>query len=202
MLRYKDPNTTPPGGRFPYTESQTGYSFREITLQNLIRVVKNHRLGNSLPIGVNINAEIEDASCRELMEKYPDFNGCVDSAGYSVAKPKGIGITQVMNFLQFLWHVISKGEKPVSQEEATRRAEICAGCPYNIDIGTCITCRMKTLLRATKKGSTPHDGKIKVCGECGCYLPSKIWWSAESMRREGVTYRYEKCWMNEGIDTD
>ena len=73
MLRYKDPNTTPPGGRFPYTESQTGYSFREITLQNLIRVVKNHRIGNSLPIGVNINAEIEDASCRELMEKYPDF---------------------------------------------------------------------------------------------------------------------------------
>lgn len=197
MLRYSDTNVTPPSGGFPYTQKETGYAFKEITLNNLLKVTKTHRIANNLPIGVNANAEIEDASCRELLQKYPNYSGCVDDHGLSAAKPRGIGITQVLHFLQFLWQVISKGAEPVSQEEANRRAEICAGCPNNIDIGVCTTCKMKGLLKSLKKGNTPHDSKLKVCSQCSCLNLAKIWWPVESMKREGVVYDYEKCWMNE-----
>lgn len=196
MLRFTDPNTSPPGGNYLYTQLETSYELKSPSLTALLKQIRAHRVANNIPIGVAINQEIENACCKELLARYPNYNGCVDSNDQTPFRGK-MNISHVFDFLKTAAVWLAKGAKFVDQAEANRRAEICLGCPKNSDIGNCIPCGAGSLLKSIKGGSTLLDDKLHVCGACGCYLPAKIWFPKEVMTREGVTYQVGRCWMLE-----
>lgn len=59
----------------------------------------------------------------------------------------------------------------VAQEEAERRAEICAKCPVQIPTSGCWGCKGIAGLIPAIAGAktTSFDPQLKACGVCGCY---------------------------------
>lgn len=199
MYRFTDPAESPPGNGFPYLQQENGFNLKAPTLRNLAEQVKAHRRANNIPIGVNIDAEVEDNSCREILKLYPNYTGCSDDSGQQPFRQSRFTvISQVLDFLKTCAVWIAKGCQFVDQEEANRRAQICAGCPKNRDVGQCIPCASKSLLAGIKGSrSTLYDDKLKVCEACGCWLPVKVWFPKEVMKRDGVEYEKGICWMLE-----
>lgn len=199
MLKYADLSITPPGGRYPATELQTGFRFAEIDFESLLKVIKAHRNANNIPIGVNFRNEIEDASCKELLQMFPDFRGVVDDTGGRAIMPgRKWQLADVQNFLTTVTKFFVGGMKLVSQEEANRRAEICTHCPLNQQMPECLGCQGVTgTIQALRKGkTTPYDENLRICHACGCDLKTKIFLEKDIMEREGVEWA-EKCWMRD-----
>lgn len=199
MLRYSDTKITPPGGAFFYSQLESGFRFKQIAFSDLIKEVKDHRKANNFPIGPNFEAEVEDASCRELIQMFPDYRGCVDETGdTAVYKGRKWGLADVRHFLNTMASWISKGAKFVEQDEANRRAEICSRCPMNVQLAGCLGCSGVANMVQSIKGArrTPYDDRLRTCGACACQLSAKIWLDKEVMRRDGVEY-HPDCWMIE-----
>lgn len=71
-----------------------------------------------------------------------------------------------------------------SQEEAERRASICAQCPANSIFSLTSTQRQtdKVMLETTKEFSTANDALLETCGVCGCPLKAKVHFDLESVQ--------------------
>lgn len=88
------------------------------------------------------------------------------------------------------------------QEEAERRAAICAGCPLNKAETWCAGCFMKALMGrvASMLGgwATSSDAKLKSCGVCGCKLSLKVWVPKGVMKYPDLKDRWpEWCWARD-----
>ena len=77
-----------------------------------------------------------------------------------------------------LRRLFARKEFMVPQEEANRRAKICANCQENLR-GICTSCMGNEFvevfgwfLRAGRK--TPYDIALGVCSVCGCILAAKV----------------------------
>lgn len=197
MLRYPDPKITPPGSVFPYKDPDTGFEIKELDLKTLQRSVKAHRIANSLPIGTNINAQIEDNSCRLVLAKHPNWQGTVDHNDLPpFRKANTVTFDQLLTFFKFLATVIAKGAQPVAREVAEERAKICVTCPLNVKVEGCLPCALKGLFRSVKGDRTTSlDGQLNACDACGCDLKTKIWWRKDAIYREGQVFP-DHCWVN------
>jgi protein-arginine kinase activator protein McsA len=95
------------------------------------------------------------------------------------------------------WH-----EGQVSQEEADRRAAICAQCPKNTEKVTefCIGCYARSLVSKVNDllGSkrTAHDEKLKVCAMCHCDLKLKTWIPKSGVVDKTIDWP-SHCWVRE-----
>lgn len=199
MLRFTDLTISPPGGRFPYTQQENGFKFSELDFEALLRVVKEHRKANNIPISGNYRAEIEDACCREILEHYANYEGVVTEDGRRAFPERGgLTLDDVKNFLSFVSKWISSGGKFVEQQEADRRALICLQCPKRTDLAVCWSCRGVTALIDSLKGNrhAAEEGKLKICGACKCDLKTKVWVDKEPMKRDDVQW-WNKCWMRD-----
>jgi hypothetical protein len=200
MLRFADLSVTPPGGKYPYTQlPETGFRFAEIDFESLLRVVKDHRKANSIPIGSNFRAEIEDASAREILQLFPNYEGVIDETGTrAISKGRGIDLSDIRSFLNVMSGWLAKGLQFVDQSEAERRADICVRCPMNVDIPACFGCSGVTATVAAIKGnhSTSKDDRLRVCGACKCNLQTKVFFPKDVLKRDGVEYP-SNCWLSE-----
>jgi hypothetical protein len=199
MLRYSDKTLTPPGGGYPYRQPESGFPFKQVSFSDLVKEVKDHRKANNFPIGPNFEAEVEDASCRELLQMFPNYEGCLDETGdKAVYKGRKWGLADVRHFLNTMSGWIAKGAKFVSQEEANRRAEICSRCPMNVQLAECLGCSNVSGMVNTIRGSrrTSVEDRLRTCSGCGCQLAVKVWMPKDVMQRDGVEY-HPSCWMLE-----
>jgi hypothetical protein len=103
------------------------------------------------------------------------------------------------------------GEDPfVTQEEADRRAAICASCEFNADLGfSCGACAdrlfqmLGQIFRAPRK--TPYDIHLGGCAICSCALKVAVWVPLrvqqaglnDELRAEFRQVPY--CWKKEGL---
>lgn len=92
----------------------------------------------------------------------------------------------------------------VDQEEANRRAAICATCPKNTDklVEFCVSCSTRSLVghinQFLTSRHTPSDHLLKTCQICQCLLPMKIWVKKEDMDDPELRERWptnHQCWM-------
>lgn len=197
MFRFTDLTFSPPGGRFPYLQQETGFRFAELDFESLLKVVKAHRDANNLPIGTNFRYEVMDECCRELLSTYPNWTGAIDDEGRAAILPgRKWNLEDVKGFLTTVTKFFMSGGSLVAQEEANRRADICTRCPKNADMAECWSCRGVTgIIQNLRKGkTTPSDDRLKICMACGCDLKTKVWLEKDVMQREGVVYD-PKCWM-------
>lgn len=87
----------------------------------------------------------------------------------------------------------------VKQEEADRRAKICANCPEDLR-GICSSCMSNEffdifgwMLRANRK--TPYDSALEVCAVCGCLLTAKVHISNETLFALSKHKYPPNCWL-------
>jgi len=196
MLKFTDRTTTPPGGAYPYVRSESGMRFRQIAFTDLLKEVKDHCAANGYPIGINFEAEVEDASCRELLRLYPNFEGCRQEDGSRPFTPgRKWHLADVRSFLNTMGRLVNSEEKFVSQEEAERRANICIRCPKNQDMAECWGCSgIAGMIRSVKGSrSTSIDNNLKICDCCGCDLKTKIWIRKDILFRDDVDWP-SFCW--------
>jgi hypothetical protein len=99
-----------------------------------------------------------------------------------VAELAGGGIKRTASGAGVLRDWLGDGAVPVPNEQAERRAEVCAGCPRNAkgDWTAWFTepvaalIRQQLSIRSDLSLSTPFDARLNVCEACGCPLKLKV----------------------------
>lgn len=94
-------------------------------------------------------------------------------------------------------------ENPIPEEEANRRANICAACPYNSQHSFCGTCSgLGSLIFKIIEGrKLKQEGKMHSCQVCGCSLKAKVWVPDQVLRQTDAVKAtggdYPPwCWVN------
>ena len=109
-------------------------------------------------------SQIENALC----ERLAGSSNCVPC---SQAK-QTLGFGEIVRWVRAMYNFATKSQfQLVDQEEAERRAKICAACPHQISTSGCWGCKgiagMLPAIAGARK--TSYDGQLKACGVCGCY---------------------------------
>lgn len=137
-------------------------------------------------------------------QKKTSFSSRFQSRGAAlVAKGK-----QLLTGANVLADWLGDGLKPVSQEEAQNRANICKGCPRNnpgfkpVETIAAIIhswAEKKNEMKLTVIG----EDKLHTCSICFCSLPTKIWVPMETIKEKTPQSMFDKfssdapknCWM-------
>jgi hypothetical protein len=139
----------------------------------LLDRIREWRRANGVPIGLGFEEEVE----REICPRYPDM--CYET---DVRVPKlggRLGLGDIVSGTKNLLRFKIAGSPLVSQEEANRRAAICAKCPWNTDFqmpcgGGCGA--LKGLAQQfIGNQTTPYDNNLKSCSICHCYNSVAVW---------------------------
>lgn len=193
-----------PPGNWRFKHLDTGFVSTGVTFQQLVQKVFQYRQNHQVPIVsegyARLSDEIEADICASMNP--------VDQAAYCDTKFRpltGIHWREVARFLHTLaaWWV-SVGFKKVPQEEAERRAAICAVCPLNVGLAGCAICRtsLKAGRDALLQASTTQDAKLQACGVCGCDLKSSVH-APISVLRSGRELQYPTwCWKARGVSAE
>lgn len=151
-----------PNGGWRYTHPVTGMKFGSIVYGVLLTLVQKHCKANNLPFDL---ATFEDELCKQA------HNGgnCAEGTKEYPVQPKRTTIDDAASFISVAKEWM-KDRDFVPQEEAERRAEICAACPENQQIAGCSACRnlVGRLTQLLGQRRTKQDSKLQGCRVCGC----------------------------------
>lgn len=153
-----------PGG-WVYTQPDTGWTKKAITFNSLVQAVARHRANMALPIPGDLAAEIEETICKKLSPENQVAH-CEDGTTH----PKSVHWSLVERFLKTAVAYMLGPDSLVPQEEAERRASICAKCPLNVGLHGCAVCRatLNSLREKLLDRHTEQDSLLGACGICGC----------------------------------
>jgi len=109
-------------------------------------------------------SQIENSLC----ERLAGSGNCVPCS--SVKQTLGFG--EIVRWVRAMYNFATQSKfQLVDQEEAERRAKICAACPHQISASGCWGCKgiagMLPAIAGARK--TSYDGQLKACGVCGCF---------------------------------
>lgn len=174
VLRNRDlcPPEITSGDSFRYTHAETGHISAAPTYYDWIERIKAHRTANNLP-------PVSEAECQNQLCQTLDPSWCVhdDPQSRSWVNPRLSWGDVADGAIAYIKFALS-GFKSVSQEEANRRARICAGCFLLVPIQGCGACsKLASLIVgdvAQKK--TVHDDALnsKACAACRCPTKSLV----------------------------
>lgn len=164
---------------------KSGYTFRNSdgtvingeSWKSVIARVKAYRKRNNLPEG-NADVEVHEAACR----MNPTI--CTEETPEQAHAKKVVSIKSRL----LIWLGKKSRENKnvqleyVSSEEATRRADICASCPFNTAIPDgCASCRATLKeLRQSVVGMRVLDKRVIGCLVSGEDLPSAVWLNSQT----------------------
>lgn len=162
----------PYGGGWITRDRLSGQEITGTTLEMVIARVIEHRKANSLPIGLDIEHEIEGWLC----EDHP--TECQAETLVTIRK-RHLGLGDVIMGTKVMLSLIKNGGHLVPREEAERRAQICIKCPYNAEYsrpctGVCAALKEVVDWIVNKQG-TQYDSQLKACMVCGCHNQSAVW---------------------------
>jgi hypothetical protein len=173
---------TPYGGSFVVRDPLSGQEIRASRFEVLVSRVIAARKANGLPVGLDIEAEIETWCCLS----HPDE--CVDMDP-AMPKRRRLTLTDVVHGAKVMASFLVGGSRLVSAEEAERRASVCAKCPLNLSYSRpCSVCAELRNLVLSMVGNkkTSQDDKLQVCNICSCELRAAVWLQLEDQCK-GVT---------------
>lgn len=174
---------------YKYSEYQAGnwHKFEHKEKQSLLLIIQSHyKKHNLIFSGEMISAAIDRQSPLKTAAQKPNLQAVVRGASALLKTLSGIS---------------------VSNQEITRRSNICASCPLIDSIGGCNSCgaagkitQWANSLRAKRKLQIeiPDSIKRQYCGFCQCALalmvitPHKEF---ENEREEKNQTRPDNCWL-------
>lgn len=186
----------PYGGIYRWKDPITGIEVTGTTGDMVYSNAVAERQANGVHMGLEFWDEIMADICRD----YPQECSNVDPTRI---RARGWSMGDIVRgSLVMLNHKLS-GSELVSQEEATRRAGICATCPQAAVFSKPCTgiCReLAQLISSTGNKSTPYDNPTRACGICGCLTMVSVWLPLET-QCVGVTEEMKEqfkvtsnCW--------
>lgn len=198
-MKLKNQLLAPPGG-WKYQQPETGLWLNAITEETLLRKISQHRQNNNLP-HVNppfetLAAEIEDCICRKMSPR-DQRRLCDDGIRYK----SGVRWEELLGFFKSNLKYFASGQEQVAQDEAERRANICATCPLNVPVSGCAVCKESIKAyrnKIAKVTPTFEDCRLKACGVCGCDLKTIVHFPLETLRAKGEHNFPDWCWQKRG----
>lgn len=192
----KKPDVTA-NGNWRYTQPETGMKFTEIVYAVLLSKVIKHRKANNLPFDLS---SFEDELCKQIN----DNSVCAEGMrGKPVPRPKRTTIDDAAAFISVAGEWM-KGREFVPQEEAERRAEICAACPENQRVEGCSGCRnlVGRLTQLLGRRKTKQDSKLQGCRVCGCSNVAQVHIPMEALSK-GIKADMQfpdNCWKKPSVE--
>ena len=181
---------TPHGWHYPIHATKT--VIIEYSFQELFRLVKAHLKGNDIPEPVDLVREMQEHAC----QFNPEF--CEET---DPDKQRKITLWyRAKKFYEAVTSAMRDGLVP--QEEAERRAAICAECPHNRgeEVSFCVGCWsakfVKDAAEALSTRRTSLDHKLDTCSLCSCSLKMKVHVRKEAMQDKQITWP-ANCWMKD-----
>lgn len=181
MPKLLEQDTVPPGG-WRYRVPETGFVIQAWSWAALVPKVVAHYQANA----TKPPPDLEDLVVKYACDTYAkcDEGGIPNRIARNVLK--GLHVNEVIRFTQTLFDAVKRGER-ISQDEANRRASICAGCEFNQKPEGCTGCNssaIKGLVSTlSQAGRTPHDAQLQSCRFCGCFIQSLIWYPLETLQK-------------------
>lgn len=205
MLKFISDSTVPPGSKYFFQISALrdyGYKglpetanakFEHVQEATVKAMVKDYLRRNGLEVPENLGAMIRDYICRASPQGF--CHGESD-----LPTTKFISKSQIAEGTKLLFNKVRMSEEDfyVSQEEADRRARICADCPFNLR-GICVSCT-STLgdlaSRLISNRKSQFESHLDTCAHCGCALRAKVFISIKAL---AITQKHPYptwCWMS------
>jgi hypothetical protein len=107
-----------------------------------------------------------------------------------------LGFSQIVRWVKAMYHFAKDNKfQLVDQEEAERRAKICAACPHQIATSGCWGCKgiAGMLPQIAGAKTTSYDQQLKACGICGCYNAVSVHLPVDAQGGEGLNFP-AFCW--------
>jgi len=212
-MRLKAPDANIPPRGWRARQPETGTVLKGATLRTLIKEVQVYRTANKLPIETNIRRQVEIQVCSTMSEDdvihYCTYLDADDLKNPAKLRQHRSTITDLENFGKAVKAVLetasSNQELHVPQEEADRRAAVCASCPKNIPIANCWGCGTLGAVYRSIAGrkSSSHDHRLHSCDVCGCDNKTQVHFTGEVLRlaaeKQGVMGAEfpNWCWKRE-----
>jgi hypothetical protein len=197
MLTIVDKQLIPPG-EFRYQQPETGFKIQTRSWSQMLQQVHSHRVGNlGCDIEAGWQARLEHDYC--LQNSLDGTQWCSDEKYYAPDESRPLHWSDIQRFLFSMIQWVAGGRKLVEQDEAERRAAICATCPKNVDLHVaCPSCVKLDALIAETKGdrATSLDASLRNCEVCRCFLPTLVFYPEEAISKKGLTYP-PNCWHND-----
>lgn len=195
-MRLSNRSQVPPPPHFRYRHPVSGADFIRNAWDLLRGDVTSHTKGNGYP--PVSDEEIETQMCENMGEEIKK-RFCI---GDGLTVKGGFHWRELLSGTQALANHILNGRKVVDQEEAERRATICAACPRNSAFskpcgGNCP--ELETIVQAVVGGGkTTLDDKLEACSVCGCVLRALVWVPgaqlSTSTDADFIEKAPENCW--------
>lgn len=201
MLRLKTRHIVPPG-KFQFKHPTTGRWIRSHNFDYLMSEIDKECAGNGVPL---IDPSVvEHQICSNLAENAKNEFCASDTYEPSVDGVR-LHANDIIRGTKTILTNKLLGEGLVDQEEAERRANICAYCPMNVQFrlpcgGLCG--ELLEIVESTVGNRTVgKQGDLHACAVCKCALPAKIWFPKKSLERyetDEIRALYvQNCWMRD-----
>ena len=130
-------------------------------------------------------------------------NLCDRLAGHPACVPcsqekQKLGFAEIVRWVKAMYQFAINGKfELVPQEEAERRAKICAACPHQIATSGCWGCKgiAGMLPHIAGAKTTSYDPQLKACGICGCYNAVSVHLPVEVQGGENLEFP-DFCWKS------
>jgi len=175
------------GHHWRYAQPETGAVFTGFSYGLMRDQVVSHRRAMGIPFN---DADFQDELCLQ--------NTAIDCDGRPI-RPEDRHLT-IADVRRFLSSLSSWDGRFVDQEEAERRATICAGCPMNVVVHGCKGCGgiLKWVKEKLGGLTTSKDRALESCAVCGCFNAVSVWIPLEAQNVEGLTFPAH-CWKQPSV---
>lgn len=151
---------------------------RAPTEQQLIQLIFEFRLRNSIPIG-NIEADIEKMYCERWPQSCNEEPSDRNPLGQPLP-PHETMATRIARWVAAITHTMPRGGfNLVDKDTAETRASACHGCPKNVSWrGGCASCTQSTnaiLVSLRQMRKTTRDGNLLGCLVLGSDNQTNVW---------------------------
>ena len=181
MLRLRDRSG---GGRWQYLVPYTGHTITGTSFNQLMMNIRKHLNANDLDHITIEEGIVEDYNAQIFSKVNP---GCCYDTAIVPLNERRLSWMDVVRFTKTMVKNIAGGSQRVTQEEADRRAAICAGCPLNQATNNCKSCSNSGLAAATigllvgDKQTSSHE-HLYSCLHCGCFIKAMVWFPKEDLQ--------------------
>jgi hypothetical protein len=202
MQKLIDQHTIPPDG-MRYFQPETRMTIRGGDYWDLFVQVEKHRKVNNIPLGPLWKEEVEDQLCKTLP---PGFCKEIEPGKRSIGVTTRVGWEDLERGMAVMIDWASQGRPHVSQELAEKRARICIGCYYNVNLASgCHACQgvVNMIYRAVGGSRTSLDAMLKQCAVCKCSNQAQVHFPVEVLAEgtpdEMIPLFPEFCWKKEEL---
>ena len=160
----------------------------------LVESVKAHIKANDAPISPNLERDMNEHACAQ----FPDLCAELDPDA-----ERKVNLWYLAKRF-FTAAITAASQGLVPQEEAERRAAICATCPNNqpMEAQMCVGCWsakfVKEAAEALSARHTALDAQLDTCSLCQCSLKLKCHVPVEGMQEKEIQWP-KFCWMYQEV---